>query len=260
MATKNSIGPECEENQQEPPATQTRCTLTRIFDAVSSAALTPYNTLCRQLQPQEATIRELEAKLNINNSPSDISSNPSDRDSNLGSSNRGNQNNKERVWIEEINLIQRQEEEEVKEDDTNVNENASQGEEEVSERDIDNDSESSEIPFGEEASGDKEEASEVKEVKGEDEHKSQENMLSSSNRQTTGGQGRSARTSRTNPDQLLTYTLNSVTVSFALPTPPTNPLHNVGVVYSRTFRPAHGSDAEWKMVEAIGKNQYSKFK
>ena len=48
-------------------------------------------------------------------------------------------------------------------------------------------------------------------------------------------------------------------MSFSLPTPPTNAIHNVGVVYPRTSRPAHGSDAEQKMVEAISKNQYSKF-
>ena len=58
----------------------------------------------------------------------------------------------------------------------------------------------------------------------------------------------------------MTYTLNGVTVSFTLPTLPTTIINNVGVVYSRTSRPAHGSDAERKMVDAIGKNQYSKFK
>ena len=58
MATKNIIGPEREENQQQqPPATPTRCAaptrpiLTRIFDTVSSIALAPYNPLRRQLQP-----------------------------------------------------------------------------------------------------------------------------------------------------------------------------------------------------------------
>ena len=49
-------------------------------------------------------------------------------------------------------------------------------------------------------------------------------------------------------------------MSFLSPTPPTNAIHNVGVVYSRLSRPAHGSDAERKIIEAISKSQYSKFK
>ena len=58
----------------------------------------------------------------------------------------------------------------------------------------------------------------------------------------------------------MTYTLNGITVRFQSSTQPTNAIHNVGVVYSRLSRPAHGSDAERKMVDAISKNQYSKFK
>ena len=88
-------------------------------------------------------------------------------------------------------------------------------------------------------------------------------MSSSLNRQGTGGRGRNGRSDRTNiptPNQPLTYTLNGITVNFASPTPITNAIHNVGVVYSGTSRPAHGSDAERKMVKAISKNQYSKFR
>ena len=90
-------------------------------------------------------------------------------------------------------------------------------------------------------------------------------MSSSLYRQGTGtnGQqksGRSVQTSTPTPNQSLTYTLNSITVRFLSPTPPTNAIHNVGDVYSRMSRLAHGSDAERKMVEAISKNQYSKFK
>ena len=77
MATENIISPKLEENQQQqPPATTTRCALKQIFDIVASIALIPFNTLCRQLRPQEV-ICELQNKLNINNIPSDIS-NPSD--------------------------------------------------------------------------------------------------------------------------------------------------------------------------------------
>ena len=49
-------------------------------------------------------------------------------------------------------------------------------------------------------------------------------------------------------------------MSFSSPNPPTNAIHNVGVVYSRLSRPTHESDAERKMVEAIRKKQYSTFK
>ena len=49
-------------------------------------------------------------------------------------------------------------------------------------------------------------------------------------------------------------------MSFSSPTPPTKAINNVGVVYSGLARPAYCSDAERKMVEAISKNQYSKFK
>ena len=176
MATKNIIGPELDENQQhQPPATPTRCVLTRIFETVSSIALTPFNILCRQLQPQEA-ICELEIELNINNSPSDIS-NPSDsnlslsnggnqNNPSLSSSNRGNcyRNNEESFGIEEvdIDLIQGQEEENnvaeednsdvVEGDDSDINKSNAleEEEEEKSESDIDNNSRSSKIPFGEE--------------------------------------------------------------------------------------------------------------
>ena len=68
---------------------------------------------------------------------------------------------------------------------------------------------------------------------------------------------KSTRTERT--DLPLSYTLNGLTINFDSVTPTTNAVHNVGVVYSRMTRPAHGSEAEQKMIEAIGKNQYSKF-
>ena len=65
MATKNIISPEREENQQ-PPATPARRILNQLFTAVS----TPFTAIRNQLQPQEVTIRELEAGLNINHSTS----------------------------------------------------------------------------------------------------------------------------------------------------------------------------------------------
>ena len=87
MATANIIGSELEENQHNQPSATPAClAITRIFEIVSLTTLTPFNALCRQLQPQEA-LCELEIELNFNNSPSDIS-NPSD--SNLGLSNGGN--------------------------------------------------------------------------------------------------------------------------------------------------------------------------
>ena len=91
-------------------------------------------------------------------------------------------------------------------------------------------------------------------------------MLSLLNCQRTGGRGRSGRsgssvrTSRPTPNQPLTYTINGITVSFTSPTPPTNAIHNVVVVCSRTARSTHCSDAERKMVKAIIKNQYLKSK
>ena len=85
MATENIIGPEHEENQQQPAATPTRRALCQIF----YTALTPYNAICRQFQPQEITLGVLESELNIINSPSDITSNPSDCKFHLGSSNTG---------------------------------------------------------------------------------------------------------------------------------------------------------------------------
>ena len=90
LEINNIIGPKLEENQQQqPPATPSRCALTQIFETVSVTVLVPFNALWRQIQPQEI-ICELGIELNINKSPSDIS-NPSD--SSVGSSNRGNQNN-----------------------------------------------------------------------------------------------------------------------------------------------------------------------
>ena len=86
---------------------------------------------------------------------------------NLSSSNRGNRyrNNKERLGIEEINLIQGQEEDNsdviksnaLEEEGGEGERNASEEEEEEGESDIDNDSDSSEIPFGEEEDHNKEE-------------------------------------------------------------------------------------------------------
>ena len=106
MATKNIIGPEREENQQPPPATPTCRVLNHIFLVAS----TPYNIIHNQFQPQEVAICELESELNINNSPSDITSTPNDHEPHLGSSNGGNQN-EERIEINEVNLIYHQEEE-----------------------------------------------------------------------------------------------------------------------------------------------------
>ena len=117
--------------------------------------------------------------------------------------------------------------------------------EEESGSDIKNESELSEIPFGEGEENDKEE------------EESEDDMSSSSNHRA-GSRGRSARTRRT--DLSLTYTLNGLTVNFTLATPPKNVLRNLGVVSSCTSRPVHGSDAKQKMVEAIDQNQYSKFK
>ena len=70
MATENIIGSKHGENQQQHLATPTHRALNQIF----SIALTPYNTICKQFQPQEVIIRKLESKLNINNNPSDITS------------------------------------------------------------------------------------------------------------------------------------------------------------------------------------------
>ena len=103
MATKNIIGPEREENQQ-PPATPTRCVLNQLF----AAASTPFTAIRNQFQPQEVPIRELEAELEINHSPSDITSTPSDHKPHLGSSSGGNQNEERTIEITEINLIHHQ--------------------------------------------------------------------------------------------------------------------------------------------------------
>ena len=82
-------------------------------------------------------------------------------------------------------------------------------------------------------------------------------MSSSTDRRRSG---RTVRTSTPTQNHPLTYTLNGITISFSSPTPPTNAMHNVGVVYSRLYHPVYGSDAEIKMVKAISKNQYSKSK
>ena len=95
MAIKNIIGPEREENQHPLPATSTRCVLHQIF----LTALTTYKAIRNQFQPQKVAIRELESKLTINNSPSYITSTPSDREPHFGPSNGKNQN-KERIEIE----------------------------------------------------------------------------------------------------------------------------------------------------------------
>ena len=85
MATKNIISPEREENQQ-PSATLTRCVLNQIFLAASI----PYNAIRNQFKPKEVAIRELEAELDINHSPSDITSNPSDCEPHPGSTSKRN--------------------------------------------------------------------------------------------------------------------------------------------------------------------------
>ena len=71
MATKNIIGPELEENQQEPPATPA-C---RIPSQILATASTPFTAIRNQLLPQDVIIRDLERELNINQSPapSDLS-------------------------------------------------------------------------------------------------------------------------------------------------------------------------------------------
>ena len=84
--------------------------------------------------------------------------------------------------------------------------------------------------------------------------------LSSTSNHQTGGRGRGGQKRRTRStrgrrtDLPLIYTLTGLIVNFDSATPPTNASHNVGVVYSCTTRPTHGSEAERKMVEAIGKH------
>ena len=87
MAIKNIFGPERRENQ-EPPATPARRVLNQLFVAAS----TLFTAIRNQLKLQEVTIRELQAELNINHSPNDITSTPSDREPHIGSSSGGNQN------------------------------------------------------------------------------------------------------------------------------------------------------------------------
>ena len=87
-------------------------------------------------------------------------------------------------------------------------------------------------------------------------------MSSFLNRQGTGGQGRSGRSVRTirpTLHQPMTYMLHCITGSFSSPT--TYKLHpqRCSCLF-RTSRPAHVFDDERKMVEAISKKQYSKFK
>ena len=118
-------------------------------------------------------------------------------------------------------------------------------EEEEGESDIDNDSEPSEILFGEQANH-------------REEEKDEDDMSSSSLNHWDGGWGRSTRTRRTVPP--LSYTFNGLIVNFALSIPHNNTLYNTGVIYSCTSWSVYGSDAEHKMVGAIGKQQYSKLK
>ena len=87
MTTENIIRPEREDNQQ-PPVTPTRCVLNHIF----AAALTSFTAICNQFQPQEVVIRDFEAELDINNSSSDITITPSDREPHLGLSSGENHN------------------------------------------------------------------------------------------------------------------------------------------------------------------------
>ena len=78
--------------------------------------------------------------MNINHSPSDITSTPSDREPHIGLSSRGNQNEERTIEIAEINLIHHQEEAAEdgidSADDTNANDNASDAEEESDEEDL----------------------------------------------------------------------------------------------------------------------------
>ena len=217
--------------------------------------MTPFTAFRNQFQPQEVAIYELEAELDINHSPSDITSTPSDREPHLGLSSGGNLNKERTIEIAEISLIHHQEE--AAEDNNNsandANENASDSDEEDSingaeESEEEEESDSLEILF--EVDKESEDS--------DDKEESEDSMSSSLNHQGTGTggrerSGRSVRTSTPAPNQPLTYTLNGITVSFSSPIPPTNVIHNVGVVYPRMSRPAYGSDAERKMVEAISK-------
>ena len=70
--------------------------------------------------------------------------------------------------------------------------------------------------------------------------------MSSSNDYRRNGQ--SVQTHAPPFNQPLTYTLNGITMSFSSSTPPTNAIHNVGVVYSRLSNPVYGSDADDKWL------------
>ena len=104
MTTENISRPEREDNQQ-PPVTPTRCVLNHIF----AAALTSFTAICNQFQPQEVVIRDFEAELDINNSSSDITITPSDREPHLGLSSGENHNEERIIGINEINRIHQQE-------------------------------------------------------------------------------------------------------------------------------------------------------
>ena len=125
-------------------------------------------------------------------------------------------------------------EDEEDSDKDNLNEEKEESEEET-------ESSSSEILLKEEENEDS-----------DNEEESEDSMSSSLNHQGTGtgGQGRSGRSDQTRtlvPKQSLTYTLNGISLSFSPSTSPITAIHNVGVVYTRTSRPAHGSDGEKKI-------------
>lgn len=58
---------------------------------------------------------------------------------------------------------------------------------------------------------------------------------------------------------LLNYSLVDLTLIFSNLTPPKNTPFNVGVVHLHAFRPDKVSNAEQKVIKAIGNNQYQKF-
>ena len=75
-----------------------------------AATSTPFTTIHNQFQPLELAIRELEAELDINHSPSDITSATSEYGPYVGSSSKGNKNKKRTIEIAKINLIHHQKE------------------------------------------------------------------------------------------------------------------------------------------------------
>ena len=85
MANENIIGPKLEENQQ-PPATPAR----RILNQFFAAAATSFTIIHNQLLPQYVIICNLERKLDVNHSPSDIISTPSEPEPHIGLSSGGN--------------------------------------------------------------------------------------------------------------------------------------------------------------------------